>query len=225
MKIYDEKQFTGLRNLDKAYKMNKSITLAAVISVPILLIVFAVALFKIHKNSLNTLYVLTEDGVSIVERTTVEENRELEAKKHIVRFYKYFLDIDPTEGSIKKSLDGCYHLGGDIIKDMATLYKESGFYNDIIRDNITMRCIINEEDISVDVSTYPYQVLAKGKQFLIRKSNVTAKTFNIKCTLRNLKNRTSQNPHALWIEEIMIMENNPTEFSKQDLKKLYVRYQ
>jgi len=207
MKIYDEKQFTGLDNLDNANKMNKKVTLAAIIVLPIIVLISAVLILVINNRANNTLYVLTQDNVLVTKRANVRENREVEAVLHIAMFYEKFLNLDPNQESIKASLEETYHLGGDGIKDLADYYKESGFYNGLIRDNIMMRHEINLEDIHIDLSTHPYKVEAKGKQILIRKTNRVERRYNITCLLYNIKDRTTLNPHAFWISDLRVYDN------------------
>jgi conjugative transposon TraK protein len=211
MKIYDERQFIGLKNIDNALKMNRRVTTLVIISLPITVLIFVVALFTLHLNSKDTLYVLTQDGINEIKKSRVRENRELEAKKHIVLFYERALDLDPSREAINKSIEELFHLGGDDLKKYIEYYKESGFYNTLIGNNIMCRHELNEENIRVNTDDYPFEVTAYGKQILIRKTNRVEKSYVIKCKLYNTKDRTSKNPHAFWISDLMILENKNIE--------------
>ncbi len=207
MKLYDKKQFTGIENIDKVHKMNKKVTITAILIVPLVVLIALIAMVKIYMTSTNSIYTLTQDGVSVFKRTRVQENREVEAKRHIHLFYNRFVDQDPNAESIEKSLESAYHLGGDVIKDLAEFYYESGWFNKIIRENLIIRHELKSEDITVDMSTYPYKVIAKGTQVLKRYTNEQKRTFYIKCTIYDLKERTDENPHGMWIEDLLVTDN------------------
>ncbi len=207
MDNYSDQQFIGLRDLTKVNKLNRSITRIAIIVAGAIAISSMIFCYAIYKDSRESSFLLTKNGIHELRRTTVIENRDVEGKQHIIKMYDYFLNLDPNKQAIEKSIDKFLLLGGESLKSNYEVYKENRFYQKLISNNIIMRGHIEEKDIKINTSTYPYLVEANGFQEQIRNSNKVRKTFNIKCEIYNLVSRTDGNPHAMWIENLIITDN------------------
>lgn len=210
MQVYDESAFSSLKNMDNVVKTNKMITIACIVVVPIVVIAFLVVLMNTVSKSNDTIYVLRSEGVDEVRKTTVRENRGVECEMHLRKFYELMNDLDPDRQAIEKKLNEAMALGGKDIKRFIDVYKESGFYNQLIQENIFMRGEV--DSIRVFTDTYPYKAIVYGRQVFKRYSNQSERALNFSCTLSNTRERTKYNPHALFINRLVVLDN--TELKK-----------
>ncbi len=210
MQVYDESAFSSLKNMDNVVKTNKLITIACIVVVPIVVIAFLVVLINTVNKSNDTIYVLRSEGVDEVRKTTVRENRGVECEMHLRKFYELMNDLDPDRQAIEKKLSEAMALGGKDIKRFIDVYKESGFYNQLIQENIFMRGEV--DSIRVFTDTYPYKAIVYGRQVFKRYSNQSERSLNFSCTLSNTRERTKYNPHALFINRLVVLDN--TELKK-----------
>ena len=74
-----------------------------------------------------------------------------------------------------------------------------------IQENIFLRGEVDSVQIFTDV--YPYKAIVWGRQHFTRHSNSTDRVFSFSCVLKNTRERTRQNPHGLFIERIVVLEN------------------
>lgn len=205
MEVIDEKAFTALDSIDNVVKINKRVTLISIIALPVVVIAFICGIMGITARAGETMYVLQSEGVDAMRKTTVRENRGVEAEMHLRAFYSRMFDLDPSASAINRSTAQAMELGGDDIRRLVELYNETGFYNQLIQENISMRGEV--DSVRVNTSSYPYRCEVWGKQTLRRYSNSTIRTFCFTCQLENTKERTIENPHAFFISKINVTEN------------------
>lgn len=205
MKTYDDSVFKGIKNIDNVLKMNKLITLACIIAMPILGIVFMFGFISYSNKQSQEIYVLQSDGVDAVKKRSVKENRPVEIEMHMIRFYENMFNLDPDNQQIQESLAKAMMLGGKDIVRLINTYKEGGFYNQLIQENIFLRGEVDSVQVFADV--YPYKAVVWGRQKFTRYSNATERVFSFSCSLKNTRERTRQNPHGLFIEKIVVLEN------------------
>ena len=206
MQVYDESAFSSLKNMDNVVKTNKLITIACIVIVPVVVIAFLIVLMNNVNKSNDTIYVLRSEGVDEVRKTSVRENRGLECEMHLRKFYELMNDLDPDRNAIEKKLNEALALGGKDIKRFIDVYKESGFYNQLIQENIFMRGEVDSIRVFTDV--YPYKAVVYGRQVFKRYSNQSERNFNFSCVLTNTRERTKYNPHALFIQKLVVLDNS-----------------
>lgn len=203
--------FKGLSNLDNAHRLHKTITIGALIVSAIVSVAAILITTNILMKNSRIIYAVKEDGEVVkLEKASVKENRKVEIVHHLKMFYHAFLDLDPDERAIIESTDKALWLGGEDVKNLRDFYIENNVYNNLIQNNTIMRCEVDSvSDIRVD--KYPYSAVVYGKQILERKSSKEIRSYNSRVQLVNLKKRTVNNPHALFITRFTVTSNKIIE--------------
>ena len=78
------------------------------------------------------IYVLDGTVPVLVERTTMDETLDVEAKSHIERFHHLFFTLAPDDKYIKYTMDKAMYLVDETGLAQYNTLKEKGFYNNIM---------------------------------------------------------------------------------------------
>lgn len=139
------------------------------------------------------------------------KNRPVEARDHVKRFHELFFNVSPDKKSIEQNMERALYLSD---KSAYKYYKdlmEQGYYNRMIRSNISQ--MIEIDKFECDFDTYPYKVTTHARQIILRESNMTERSLVTTCQLINT-NRSDNNPHGFIIEAFEVVENK--ELGKYD---------
>lgn len=155
------------------------------------------------------IYVL-DNGKSLLValREDISENREAEARDHVKRFHELFFTLEPDKAYIENNLREALYLADRSAMEQYQAFKENNLYNRVIASDISMT--LEVDSIHLDFSTYPYRFTFKGKQKIVRKSNITIRNLESSGLLRNIS-RTDNNPHGFLMEGWRIVKNNDLE--------------
>ena len=151
------------------------------------------------------IYVLNSGEAIMATTASVKENRLVEAKDHVLKFNEYFFDNSPDFEQIKSNVEGRALYMAD--KGAEALYKrfiESGYYRDIIAQNIVQYLIT--DSIKVNMQVYPHEVFYFGKQYQSRSSQRVIRAFRSRCLLERAS-RSERNPHGFIITNYELLEN------------------
>ena len=77
-------------------------------------------------------YVLDGNVPILVNRTTMEETLDVEAKSHIEMFHHYFFTLAPDDKYIRYSMEKAMYLVDETGLAQYNTLKEKGFYNNIM---------------------------------------------------------------------------------------------
>jgi len=66
---------------------------------------------------------------------------------------------------------------------------------------------LDTDGIRLDLSGYPYRVSVSGEIEMVRPSNITVREIKVSMDVRNLPNRSDNNPHALLVENFSVTSN------------------
>ena len=155
------------------------------------------------------IYVL-DNGKSLLValREDISENREAEARDHVKRFHELFFTLEPDKAYIENNIREALYLADRSAMEQYQAFKENNLYNRVIASDISMT--LEADSIQLDFSTYPYRFTFKGKQKIVRKSNITIRNLESSGLLRNIS-RTDNNPHGFLMEGWRIVKNNDLE--------------
>ena len=78
------------------------------------------------------IYVLDGTVPVLVERTTMDETLDVEAKSHVERFHHLFFTLAPDDKYIKYTMDKAMYLVDETGLAQYNTLKERGFYNNIM---------------------------------------------------------------------------------------------
>ena len=80
----------------------------------------------------NKIYVLDGNVPILVQRTTMEETLDIEAKSHIERFHHLFFTLAPDDKYIKYTMEKAMYLVDETGLAQYNTLKEKGFYSNIM---------------------------------------------------------------------------------------------
>ena len=88
------------------------------------------------KNMVNDaqqkVYVLNSNVPILVNRTTMEETLDIEARSHVEMFHHYFFTLAPDDKYIKYTMEKAMYLVDETGLAQYNTLKENGFYNNIM---------------------------------------------------------------------------------------------
>ena len=80
----------------------------------------------------NKIYVLDGNVPILVQRTTMDETLDVEAKSHIEMFHHYFFTLAPDDKYIKYTMEKAMYLVDETGLAQYNTLKEKGFYSNIM---------------------------------------------------------------------------------------------
>jgi conjugative transposon TraK protein len=173
--------------------------------------IIIVAIVIINANSLvrderKNVYVLDAGLPMIVQRSTIEDNEEVEGMSHVNMFHSLFFNLPPDDKYIKNNVVRAMYL---IDESGIALYndlREQGFYNQIIANSTLVS--IKADSITYDVQTKKFRYV--GTQRIERPSSVVKRNMIAEGMLRRVS-RSDYNPHGFIIYNYKVINNDDIE--------------
>lgn len=198
-------EFKVLRNIENSFRQ---LRLFIFVFALLCTIITGIAIWKSYsfaEAQRQKIYVLDE-GKSLMLALSQDAsiNRPVEAREHIRRFHELFFTLSPDKNAIESNMSRAFYLADKTVFNYYKDLAEKGYYNRIISGNVQQR--IEIDSIQCDFNQYPYQVIAYGRQYIIRSSNITERSLITTCNLVNAV-RSDTNPQGFTIEKFAIKEN------------------
>lgn len=195
------KEFSGI---EKTIRRNNLVVVSLIGLVALMAVVFAVSLYRMNLYYATNRLVLEGDGT--VHRTAVmsqKEALEIEIKDFMTSFYATFYSFD--QFSMDKNINLGLYKGDESLRSLYTRYKDDGWYNTVIQQNIEQVSEIDTNGFSIDVSGYPYKVMVTGSMLLRKGEQQKRFVLNGSCQIETVTRDFPKNPHGLlirhWKEE------------------------
>ena len=195
--------FASLKTIDSAFQQVK--TLALVFILAVLLLAGSIAYFAFQTTSAATqrIYVLEAGQLLTAGARDARANRPVEARSHVTRFHELFFTLDPDQKAIASNVGRALYLADNSARRQYEIFKEKGFYNDLIAANISLEMSV---DSVVITSARPLTARCYGRQRLIRATSVTTRNFLSECSLRDVT-RSENNPRGFLMENWRVLRN------------------
>ncbi|MFD0991126.1 conjugal transfer protein TraK [Mariniflexile jejuense] len=144
---------TPYKNIYTILKLNRFIVLSAIIGATLISVVSVVLVIKLHKETINTAFMVNTDG-SVIPLKLVKqrENLEVEALAHIELFHKYFYHIDAS--NYEKHLEKALWLGNSSVDELYRQKKSDGVYNRLLQYSLVQKVLSIVS--KVDITKEPY---------------------------------------------------------------------
>lgn len=192
--------------------IESKIKLALIISVLSLTSsIVIVALVLIHANNLikderEQVYVLDAGIPLLVQRSSLEENQEVEGMSHVNMFHSLFFNLPPDEKFISDNITKAMYLidesGMKLYKDM----REQQVYNQIVVNGM----ILSVKADSIHYNTNSGEFNYYGTQRIERPTSITRRRLISQGRLKRIK-RSENNPHGFIIYDYKIINNEDIE--------------
>lgn len=186
-----------LENIDVSVKSSKTIALICVFG----FIILSVLIFSLYTNaltkSIDRVYVVTELGT---QRVTDERSM---VRGHVGNFYKLFFAID--QYNYKRNVNKALNLIGESGKKLLADYKNAGWFQSLVNNNIIID--VQVDSVLISNTKSPYIVNAFGLMY-IRSGNATVvKKLNSRMTVDKVAN-SDNNPYGLLINDFILTDNS-----------------
>ena len=152
------------------------------------------------------IYVLDGNVPILVERSTMQETLDVEAKSHIEMFHHYFFTLAPDDKYIKYTMEKAMYLVDETGLAQYNTLKEKGFYSNIMGTSAVFS--IYCDSIKVDMQTMDFTYY--GRQRIERRSSILTRELVTAGQLKRVP-RTDNNPHGLLIVNWRTLLNKDIE--------------
>ena len=165
-----------------------------------------------EKERMQTIFVLDNGATFSASAQNESVSREDEVRHHVETFHRLMFDVAPSNEMIKRNLEAALYLADQSAFKYYNDLQETGFYSRLTSTNSFQQ--IDIQEVKVDMSVYPYQVMVRGEQYLTRETNITKYSFVSRCQVANSV-RSKENLHGLMIERFEVIENDIIETRKK----------
>lgn len=139
-------------------------------------------------------YVLDGNVPILVNRTTMEETLDVEAKSHVEMYHHYFFTLAPDDKYIRYSMEKVMYLVDETGLAQYNTLKEKGFYNNIMGTSAVFSIFCDSIKFNKEKMEFTYY----GRQRIERRSNILMRELVTAGQLKRVP-RTENNPHGLLI--------------------------
>lgn len=159
------------------------------------------------------IYVITGDKVLQATATSRKDNIPVEIRDHIKVFHENFFTLSPDEKAIETSIKKSLYLADNSAKEQYDDLKEKGFYAGVISGNVSQQ--VTCDSIALLLNEHPYSFRYFGKQIITRSTAIITRNLVTEGKIRDLGERTDNNPHGFLIEKWQTLDNSTINTSKR----------
>lgn len=202
-----------LRNLDSAFKHIRLFSLVFVLAS------LALACYAIFESSqqvyrANHRVIVIAGGKAFLGSDgNRKDNIAVEVRDHIKTFHEDFFNLSPDEKAIDQGIAKALYLADRSAKDQYDQLQEKGYYANLISGNVSQQ--VSCDSIQLDQTADPIQFRYYGKQKITRPSAIIIRSLVTEGTIRDLGERTDNNPHGFLIERWQTIENKDLSVRKR----------
>ena len=158
-------------------------------------------------------YVLDGNVPVLVQRTTMDETLDVEAKSHVELFHHLFFTLAPDDKYIEYTMEKAMYLVDETGLAQYNALKEKGFYNNIMGTSAVFSIFCDSIKFDKDKMQFTYY----GRQRIERRTNILMRKLVTAGELKRVP-RTDNNPHGLLITNWRTLLNQDLE---QKQKTIY----
>ena len=158
-------------------------------------------------------YVLDGNVPILVQRTTMDETLDVEAKSHVELFHHLFFTLAPDDKYIEYTMEKAMYLVDETGLAQYNALKEKGFYNNIMGTSAVFSIFCDSIKFDKDKMQFTYY----GRQRIERRTNILMRKLVTAGELKRVP-RTDNNPHGLLITTWRTLLNQDLE---QKQKTIY----
>ena len=158
-------------------------------------------------------YVLDGNVPVLVQRTTMDETLDVEAKSHVELFHHLFFTLAPDDKYIEYTMEKAMYLVDETGLAQYNALKEKGFYNNIMGTSAVFSIFCDSIKFDKDKMQFTYY----GRQRIERRTNILMRKLVTAGELKRVP-RTENNPHGLLITNWRTLLNQDLE---QKQKTIY----
>ena len=156
------------------------------------------------------IYVLDGTVPILVQRTTMDETLDVEAKSHVELFHHLFFTLAPDDKYINYTMEKAMYLVVESGLAQYNTLKERGLFSNIIGTSSVFSIFCDSIKLDKEKMEFTYY----GRQRIERRTNVLYREIVTTGGLKRVP-RTENNPHGLLIENWRTILNKDIEQRKK----------
>lgn len=155
-------------------------------------------------------YVLDGNVPILVQRTTMDETLDVEARSHVELFHHLFFTLAPDDKYITYTMEKAMYLVDESGLAQYNTLKERGLFQNIIGTSSVFSIFCDSIKLSKEDMTFTYY----GRQRIERRTNILYREIVTTGGLKRVP-RTENNPHGLMIVNWRTILNKDIEQRKK----------
>ena len=195
-----------LKNLENKIKLVTIICVAVIAACVIISVSSIFAGTNMVMDAQKKIYVLDGNVPILVNRTTMEETLDVEAKSHIEMFHHYFFTLAPDDKYIRYTMEKAMYLVDETGMAQYNTLKEKGFYNNIMGTSAVFSIFCDSIKLDMDRMEFTYY----GRQRIERRTSIMTRELVTAGSMKRVP-RTENNPHGLLITNWRTLLNKDIE--------------
>ena len=152
------------------------------------------------------IYVLDGNVPILVQRTSMEETLDVEARAHVEAFHHYFFTLAPDDKYIQYTMEKAMYLVDETGLAQYNTLKEKGFYNNIMGTSAVFSIFCDSIKFDKEKMEFTYY----GRQRIERRTSILMRELVTAGQLKRVP-RTDNNPHGLLITNWRTLLNKDIE--------------
>ena len=195
-----------LKNLENKIKLVTIICVVVIAACVIISVSSILAGTNMVMDAQKKIYVLDGNVPILVNRTTMEETLDVEAKSHIEMFHHYFFTLAPDDKYIRYTMEKAMYLVDETGMAQYNTLKEKGFYNNIMGTSAVFSIFCDSIKLDMDRMEFTYY----GRQRIERRTSILTRELVTAGSMKRVP-RTENNPHGLLITNWRTLLNKDIE--------------
>jgi len=195
-----------IKNLENKIKLVVIICVSVIIGCVIISVSSILTATNMVMDAQKKIYVLDGNVPILVNRTTMSETLDVEAKSHVEMFHHFFFTMAPDDKYIKYTIEKAMYLVDETGLAQYNTLKEKGFYSNIMGTSAVFSIFCDSIKLDMDKMEFQYY----GRQRIERRSNILTRELVTAGSLKRVP-RTENNPHGLLITNWRTLLNKDIE--------------
>lgn len=202
-----------LNNIDTAFKHIR------LFSIVFLLATAALGCYMVYSSQLqhdrdNKRVIVIAGGKAFIGlEGQRKDNIAVEVRDHIKTFHEDFFNLSPDEKAIESQMAKALYLADRSAQNQYEQLQEKGYYNSLIAGNVSQQ--VSCDSIVLDLASDPIYFKYYGIQKITRPSAIITRSLVTEGYIRDLRERTDNNPHGFLIERWQTLENKDLSVKKR----------
>ncbi len=202
-----------LKNIDTAFKHIRLFT-AVLIIANACICCYCLYSSQVQVNNANQRVIIIAGGKAFQALVgNRKDNIAVEARDHIKVFHEDFFNLSPDEKAIQAGIRKALYLADGSAKDQYDQLEEKGFYSSLISGNVSQE--VSCDSITINLQADPVYFRYYGKQKITRPSVLITRSLITEGYIRDLNERTDNNPHGFLIERWVTLEKKDLNVKKR----------
>ncbi|RCH56837.1 conjugative transposon protein TraK [Mucilaginibacter hurinus] len=203
--------FSHLKNIDTAFKHIRQFSLFLIIGNVLTMCFCIYKTSQAVNNAQNKVHILYNGKLLDAVASDRKTNLPVELRDHIRTFHQYFFNLSPDDKAIQANVSRSLYLADESAKRQYDNLREAGYFNNLISANISQELQVDSTTLSGD--QWPYRFTLYGTEKLVRSSGTVYRKLVTQGEVRDLGERSDNNPHGFLIQHWEILANRDTTLS------------